>query len=132
MKRKKDYPDLVKKHKDAKGILCPMIRDEEGFLSEWVAYYQVHGFSHIMIFDDGSSDEFRDELAPWVQSGFVTIESNFSVDSMEVSHAVRRNDFKCAMALKALLEAKCKLKAVELGDSLILLINAFTHHLTRT
>ena len=109
-----------------------MIRDEEGFLSEWIAYYQVHGFSHIMIFDDGSSDEFRDELEPWVKSGFVTIESNFSPDSMNVSHAVRRNDFKCAMALKALLEAKCKLKAVELGYSLVFfsLIIVLTNSLT--
>ena len=118
---------MVKKHKDAKGILCPMIRDEEGFLSEWVAYYQVHGFSHIMIFDDGSNDDFREELAPWIKTGFVSIVGNFSAESMNVSHIARRNDFKCAMALKALLEAKCKLKAVELGN---LIIHSLTHSLT--
>ena len=31
-----------------KAILCPMIREEEGFLSEWVGYYQMQGFDHLI------------------------------------------------------------------------------------
>lgn len=98
-----------------KGIICPMIRDEEGFLSEWVAYYQIHGFDHIMFFDDGTIDDSLVELKPWIDSGFVSIRSNFTVDTHNVSWAHRKNSFKSAMALKALLERECKLKAIEWG-----------------
>jgi len=33
------YP-VVKKVTDKKAILCPMFRDEQGFLAEWIAYYK--------------------------------------------------------------------------------------------
>ena len=46
-----------------------MIRDEEGFLSEFVAYHQMHGFSHIVFFDHGSTDNGLAELEPWIKSG---------------------------------------------------------------
>ena len=31
----------IAKKTTAKALICPMIRDEQGFLSEWTAYYQV-------------------------------------------------------------------------------------------
>ena len=65
--------DRITTKSSAKAILCPMIRDEEGFLSEWVAYYQMHGFSHIILFDDGSTDNSFQEVNPWINSGFVSI-----------------------------------------------------------
>ena len=111
---KKGYEKLKKKT-NKKGILCPMIKDEEGFLAEWIAYYQVHGFDHIMLFDDESSDNYKKEIEPWLKSGFVSIISNWTLDSLEVSWLHRRNDFKRAMATKALLERECKLKAIEWG-----------------
>jgi hypothetical protein len=55
---------IVKKNPNLKGILCPMFRDEEGFLTEWIAFYQLMGFNHIMFFDDGSTDKSLEELQP--------------------------------------------------------------------
>jgi len=46
-----------------------MFRDERGFLAEWIAYYKLHGFDHIMLFDDGSVDGYQEEILPWVTSG---------------------------------------------------------------
>lgn len=105
----------LKKKTNAKALLCPMIRDEEGFLSEWVAYYQVHGFDHFFIFDDGSVDASLVELKPWIDAGMVTVRSNWTLDSLNVSWAFRKNDFKKAMTVKALLEAECKLQALRWG-----------------
>ena len=105
----------VKKETTEKAILCPMYRDEEGFLSEWVGYYQMHGFDHIMLFDDGSIDNSRAELQPWLDTGFVTIESNWTTQSLNVSWHFLKNSFKSTMATKALLERKCKLYAIEHG-----------------
>ena len=111
---KKDYK-VLKKNTHAKGILCPMIKDEEGFLSEWVAYYEMMGFNHIMIFDDGSVDNFKAEIQPWLKNGFVSIRSNWTADSLQVTYKIRKNKFKTAMATKHLLERECKLQAIQWG-----------------
>ena len=92
-----------------------MIKDEEGFLSEWVAYYQMHGFDHIVFFDDSSIDDGLVELQPWIESGFVTVRSNFSVDTVNLRSSLRNKAFKTSMGLKALLETQCKLEAIKLG-----------------
>jgi hypothetical protein len=68
---------LVKKT-TSRGIACPVFRDEEGFLSEFVAYYQLHGLNHIRFYDDGSIDNSLVELAPWITSGFVSVVANAS------------------------------------------------------
>ena len=107
--------ERVAKVTKKKAILCPMIRDEEGFLSEWVGYYQMQGFDHIMIFNDSSTDQGHLELRPFIDSGFVSVRSNWSTDSLEISPNFLRNEFKKAMAIKAALERECKLQAVEWG-----------------
>lgn len=96
-------------------MLCLLFRDEEGFLSEWVAYYQMHGFNHIMIFNDESVDNSLEELKPWINSGFVSVHANWTVQSLNVSQNFLRNDFKKAMTMKALLESNCKQTAISWG-----------------
>jgi hypothetical protein len=68
----------LKKITKSKGIACPIFRDEEGFLAEFIAYYQLHGLDHIKLYDDGSTDNSLQEIQPWITSGFVSIESNIS------------------------------------------------------
>ena len=111
---KGDFVRIVKKTKK-RAVVCPMIRDEEGFLSEWVAYYQMHGFDHIFLYNDGSIDNSLVELKPWIDIGFVTVKSNFSADTLNVHPGFRNQAFKLAMATKALLETDCKLEALRLG-----------------
>jgi Glycosyl transferase family 2 len=107
--------DTIRKKTKKKAMACPMIKDEEGFLSEWVAYYQMHGFDHIVFFDDSSIDEGLAELQPWIQSGFVSVRSNFSVDTVNLRSNLRDKAFRTSMGLKVLLETECKLEAIRLG-----------------
>lgn len=107
--------DIITKKTKKKAMACPMIKDEEGFLSEWVAYYQMHGFDHIVFFDDSSIDEGLVELQPWIQSGFVSVRSNFSVDTVNLRSNLRDKAFRTSMGLKVLLETECKLEATRLG-----------------
>ena len=90
-------------------------RDEIGFLSEWVAYYQMHGFDHIMVFDDQSIDDGLKELEPWIKTGFVSIHTNWTTDSLRVNPGFMKNEFKKAMTMKALLESNCKQAALSWG-----------------
>jgi hypothetical protein len=103
---------IVKKT-NSKALLCPLFKDEEGFLSEWTAYYQMHGFDHIMFYDDGSSDNSAVELKPWLDSGFVTIRYNFTVESLGFSQPRKTNIFNNAMNKKMLMEFECKQWAIE-------------------
>ena len=105
----------IERKTTAKAIVCPMIRDEEGFLSEWVAYYQMHGFSHVMLFNDGSVDNGLAELQPWIDSGFVSVKSNWTVETLKVHPVMLKDAFRTAMASKALLETECKLQAIKWG-----------------
>jgi hypothetical protein len=106
---------IVKKDPKIKGILCPMFRDEEGFLTEWIAFYQMMGFDHILFFDDGSTDKSLEELQPWIDVGFVSVNSNWSIHTLNIDPKMTKIHFKTMMAAKALLETECKLQAIEWG-----------------
>ena len=61
-----------------KGIVCALIKDEQGFLSEFAAYYVLHGFDHIIFYDNNSSQNL-DELDPWIKKGIVTVKDATTV-----------------------------------------------------
>lgn len=105
----------IQKKTNKKAAVCPMIKDEEGFLSEWVAYYQMHGFDHVFLYNDNSIDKGLVELKPWIDSGFVTVKSNFTSIIANISPGFLKQPFKKAMATKALLETDCKLEAIKMG-----------------
>jgi len=65
------YPIIIKQT-TIKGLVCPMIKNEIGFLSEWTGYYEMQGFDHIIFYDNNSTSSLS-ELDPWVATGFVTI-----------------------------------------------------------
>ena len=90
-----------------------MIKDEEGFLSEFAAYYKMHGFSHVTIFDDNSTDRSMEELKPWVDSGFVSIKTDLTVPDLRGT--VMRTAFNKAMSIKAVLETRCMKEAITWG-----------------
>lgn len=105
----------INKITNKKAILCPMIKDEEGFLSEWIAYHKMMGFDHIMIFDDQSIDNSYEEIKPWIDIGYVSLRKNWTIDELDIAKRYRSDKFKLAMAEKSLLETECKLKAMEWG-----------------
>jgi hypothetical protein len=106
----------ITKSTKAKGIICPMVRDEVGFLSEWVAYYELHGFNHIRFYDDKSGPDAFVELEPWIKSGFVSIVSNWTSTSLGLSpHVTKNNKFMFKMAQKFLIDVQCKKYAIKRG-----------------
>jgi hypothetical protein len=111
----KNYRKIEKKDPTLKGILCPMFRDEEGFLTEWIAFYKMMGFDHIMFFDDGSTDKSLEELQPWIDLGFVSVKSNWSIHTVGLEPQLLDHHFRAVMAAKSMLETECKLQAIEWG-----------------
>ena len=101
----------IEKKTSARGMICPLVKDEQGFMSEWVAYYELHGFNHIAIYDDNSTFGFE-ELIPWINTGFVTIkqandllhrqglEVIKQLNKFDEYYAVKRTDFLNSLASK--------------------------------
>lgn len=108
---------FISKKTKSKGIVCPMVKDEEGFLSEWTAYYEMQGFDHIIFYDNNSTMSFA-ELDPWVKSGFVEIKRHWWANDPDTHLMVTRDakkKFHDMMRLKMLAEVDCKRSAVEMG-----------------
>jgi hypothetical protein len=110
----------IQKKTNAKAILCPMIKNEEGYLAEWVGYYQMHGFDHIMFFDDNSSDKMMTEINPWIATGFVSVFKEWDIyltDMTKFRRDSQSSEASAKVATQALLQRACKLQAIKWGYS---------------
>jgi hypothetical protein len=54
-------------------VIGAIFRDEARFLDEWVAFHHARGVEHFYLYDNGSSDDVRSALAPWLARGVVTL-----------------------------------------------------------
>jgi hypothetical protein len=100
----------IRKRTSAKAGTCVMVKDEQGFLSEFVAYHVVQGLSHIIFYDDASIDAGLEELKPWIDKGYVTIRTNW--DGYLGKEAVTWGK---QMHQKKMMERDCKLTLFKWG-----------------
>jgi len=74
--------------------VATVIRNERPYLREWLLFQELVGASLVLLYDNGSTDGFEDEIADLVQSGFVRIVPwpNFAMElnfqSMAIAHAI--------------------------------------------
>jgi hypothetical protein len=50
-----------------------IFKDEAGYLDEWLTFHHGVGVEHFYLYDDNSTDDSRDVLAPWVTRGLATV-----------------------------------------------------------
>ena len=57
--------------------MATVVQDEARWLTEWIEYHllDVVGFEHFYIYDDSSSDNIEETLAPYISGGFATLQS---------------------------------------------------------
>lgn len=53
--------------------ICAIFQNEGRFLREWVEYHRIIGVDHLYLYNNNSSDDYKAVLAPYVESGFVTL-----------------------------------------------------------
>lgn len=53
--------------------VCAIFRNEGRYLAEWVAFHQLQGVSRFYLYDNGSTDNWRDELRPWLAAGDLVV-----------------------------------------------------------
>ena len=68
--------------------LVAMVLDEGPFLAEWLTFHRLVGFQRVYLYDNGSTDDTRDVVAPFVRDGFVEVIEwplTYSVDPATVT-----------------------------------------------
>lgn len=50
-----------------------IFREEAPFLYEWLRFHEGVGVGHFYLYNNFSTDDFRDVLAPWIARGLVTL-----------------------------------------------------------
>jgi Glycosyltransferase family 92 len=53
--------------------VCAIFREEARFLDEWISFHVGVGVTHFYLYDNFSTDNFNDVLAPWIERGYVTV-----------------------------------------------------------
>jgi hypothetical protein len=53
--------------------VAAIFREEAPFLEEWLAFHSGVGVSHFYLYNNFSTDDFRDVLSPWIARGAVTL-----------------------------------------------------------
>lgn len=53
--------------------VATMFRNEAKYLKEWIEYHKNIGVDHFCLYDNDSQDNFREVLAPYIESGLVEI-----------------------------------------------------------
>jgi hypothetical protein len=63
----KDQPD---KHYLS---ICALFKDEAKFLREWIEFHRIVGVDHFYLYNNGSGDNYREVLMPYIREGIVTL-----------------------------------------------------------
>lgn len=52
---------------------CAIFKNEAPFLREWIEFHKLQGCEHFYLYNNNSTDTFREILAPYIDSGEVTL-----------------------------------------------------------
>ena len=53
--------------------ICAIFREEAPFLAEWIEFHHGIGVTQFYLYNNFSTDDFTEVLAPYIQSGLVTL-----------------------------------------------------------
>lgn len=62
---------IIKSPSSYLSIVC-IIKNEARYIEEWIAYYKWMGVDHIYLFNNGSTDNIKEVLQPYIESCYVT------------------------------------------------------------
>ncbi|SEI84851.1 Glycosyltransferase family 92 [Propionispira arboris] len=60
----------TKKYKVA---ICAIFKNEAPYLKEWIEFHKIVGIEHFYLYNNFSQDKYKEILAPYVESGDVTL-----------------------------------------------------------
>lgn len=52
-------------------VFAGIAKNEGAYIEEWIAYHRIAGVERFVIYDNGSTDDMRERLQPYIDSGIV-------------------------------------------------------------
>ena len=65
LNKKKEFPYEL--------AVATMFKNEGPYLDEWIDFHHTMGADHFFLYNNDSSDDFREILEPWIKKGIVTL-----------------------------------------------------------
>ncbi len=53
--------------------VCSIFKNEAPYMKEWIEYYKLLGVEHFRLYNNGSTDNYRQVLDPYIENGDVTL-----------------------------------------------------------
>lgn len=53
--------------------ICTVFKNDSRFLKEWIEYHRLVGVDHFWLYNNDSSDNYKEVLAPYIYSGLVEL-----------------------------------------------------------
>lgn len=53
--------------------ICALFQDEARFMKEWLEYHRLVGVEHFWLYNNGSIDNYRDILNPYIEKGIIDL-----------------------------------------------------------
>lgn len=67
------HPSNVSEKKNYKVSICAIFKDEAKYLKEWIEFHRVVGIDHFYMYNNFSSDNYKDILSPYIDEGIVDL-----------------------------------------------------------
>lgn len=68
---------LTKSHRTKKykweSSICCIFKDEAPFLKEWIEYHRIIGVDHFYLYNNFSTDNYKEILSPYIEKNIVTL-----------------------------------------------------------
>src|SRR4051812_35685821 len=52
---------------------CTIYRDDAAYLAEWIEFHRLVGVERFFLYDNGSTDDHLEVLAPYIEQGLATV-----------------------------------------------------------
>ena len=73
MYAKEPLQAVDRKEKNHNLSICAIFKNEAKFLKEWIEYHRLVGVDHFYLYDNGSTDRFKEILNPYIKDKTVTL-----------------------------------------------------------
>lgn len=75
--------------------MCAVFRDEAEYLDEWLTFHSYMGVDKFYLYNDSSSDNYREVLKPWIEANKVQLLSSKGRKQKDIyNHCIRRRRFE--------------------------------------
>ena len=71
-------------------VACTLFRDDAMYLDEWVRFHAAMGVEHFYLYNHGSVDNYKEVLAPFIESGMVTLTDWPPMHTIGTDYACKR------------------------------------------